>query len=131
MIGNTDITVYNRYYDKENRADKWQKTVLRNVFFDETKGANRLAGGLVADDKILVMIPFNASKNRVFKQGIYFKDMVEVGNYFTLREGDKIVKGVCEEDIDDVTDDIFVISSVDTHDFGSKHMRHWEVSAKW
>lgn len=128
MIGNTDITIFNRYYDKENRADAWQRTVLRNVFFDETRGANRTAGGLVAEDKILVMIPFNSSTNKVFLDGDIFKDMEEVRDYFTLREGDKIVKGI----VNSVGDGyVYVISSVDAHDFGSIHMRHWEVSAKW
>lgn len=131
MIGNTDITIYNRYYDKENRADKWQRTVLRNVFFDETRGANRVAGGLVTDDKVLIMIPFNASLNKAFLDGDVFRNLEQVSDYYTLREGDKIVKGVCgADDVDDIEGYVYVISSVDMHDFGSKNMRHWEVSAK-
>lgn len=137
MVTNTHITIYNRYYDKENRSDKWQKTILKDVFFDGTQGATRVSTGLESADRVTIVIPFTTSQNRVFTEPKQFDNITNPINFFTLREGDKVVKGVSDIDISgaDLTElekfhEVYTITAVDTKDFGSKHMQHWEVQAK-
>lgn len=137
MISNTDITIYNRYYNKADRASNWQRSVLKNVFYNETKGANRRATGLETADALQVLIPFTASEARIFLAGKEFDNLDNPTNHFTLREGDKIVKGninfeVAGSNIAALEKEYhtFTITAVDTRDFGSAHMQHWEISAK-
>lgn len=133
MYTNADVTIYNRYFDKETRLDKYKRTVMRNVFFDEKKASNRLQSGLESADHVLVLIPFESVTQAEF---VPYRDFKGAKDTFTLQTGDKIVKGELEYEIDGgITDldkkyETFTITSVDTKDFGSPHMRHWEVGGK-
>ena len=57
---------------------------------------------------------------------------------WTLKPGDKICKGLIDQDFTKITDlekaydDVHDITKVDKKDFGSANMRHWEVGgAEW
>ena len=58
MRTNADITIYNRYFDKATGLDKYQRTILYGVFWDERKAVNRLQSGLEDADKVTIIIPF-------------------------------------------------------------------------
>lgn len=136
MITNADITIYNRYFDKETRLDKYQRTVLYGVFWDERKAVNRLQSGLVDADEVSIMIPFSIETDKVYVPPKEFEKLADKSNYFTLQEGDRVVKGAVDFEITGKVSDLdkeyeaYTITSVDTKDFGSPHMRHWEVGAK-
>lgn len=61
------------------------------------------------------------------------KQYVGLEGTWTLKPGDKIVKGLIEQDFTKITDlekaydDVHDITKVDKKDFGSANMRHWEV----
>ncbi len=65
-----------------------------------------------------------------------FEKLEYKAGYFTLQEGDRVVKGAIDFEITGKISDLdkeyeaFTITSVDTKDFGSLYMRHWEVGAK-
>jgi len=136
MHTNTDITIYNKYFDKETRTDKYQRTVIQDVFWEERKAYNRLKSGLESADKVLVLIPFTNIPNRQYLTPKEFRKVGSKENYFTLAEEDKIVRGEIYFEIEGKLSDLdkkyeaFTITSVDTHDYGSYYMRHWEVGAK-
>jgi len=135
MRTNTDITIYNRYFDKATRLDKYQRTILYGVFWDERKAVNRLQSGLEDADKVTIIIPFTVAADKKYAPPKEFEKLEDKTGYFTLQEGDRVVKGAIDFEITGKVSDLdkeyeaFTIISVDTKDFGSLHMRHWEVGA--
>lgn len=136
MRTNTDITIYNKYFDKETRTDKYQRIVLYGVFWDDKKAMNKLQSGLENADEVFVVIPFSVVSNKQYITPKEFERLEDKSNYFTLKEEDRIVQGEIDFEITGKVSDLdrqyeaFTITSVDTKDFGSPHMRHWEVGAK-
>lgn len=136
MRTNADITIYNRYFDKATRLDKYQRTILYGVFWDERKAVNRLQSGLEDADKVTIIIPFAVTTDKKYAPPKEFEKLDDKSDYFTLQEGDRVVKGAVDFEITGKVSDLdkeyeaFTIISVDTKDFGSLHMRHWEVGAK-
>lgn len=136
MRTNADITIYNRYFDKETRLDKYHRTVLYGVFWDERKAVNRLQSGLEDADEVTIVIPFRVATDKKYVSPKEFEKLEDKAGYFTLQEGDRVVKGAIDFEITGKVSDLdkeyeaFTITSVDTKDFGSPHMRHWEVGAK-
>ncbi len=136
MRTNADITVYNKYFNKETRTDKYQRTVLHGVFWDDKKAMNRLQSGLENADEVLVVIPFAVISDKEYINPKEFERLEDKSNYFTLREEDRIVKGDIDFEIIGKLSDLdkeyeaFTITSVDTKDFGSPYMRHWEISGR-
>lgn len=136
MITNSDMTIYNKYFDTATRLDKYQRTVLYGVFWDDKKAVNRLQSGLQDADEVLIVIPFSVSSNRQYIPPKEFLRLEDKSGYYTLQEGDRVVRGDIEfeitgkvSELDDLYE-AFTVTSVDTKDFGSLHMRHWEVGAK-
>ena len=136
MRTNADITIYNRHFDKATRLDKYQRTILYGVFWDERKAVNRLQSGLEDADEVTIIIPFTVAADKKYVPPKEFEKLLDKSNYFTLQEGDRVVKGAVDFEITGKASDLdkeyeaFTITSVDTKDFGSLHMRHWEVGAK-
>lgn len=133
MYSNASITIYNKYTDRTTRTDAYKRTVIKNVFFDEKKATNRLQSGLIDADQVLLLIPFDHDSQAKYVAPIEFKELEDKQNHFTLQNGDRIVKGDIDYEITGRISDLdkeyqtFTITSVDTKDFGSKKMRHWEV----
>jgi hypothetical protein len=136
MYTNSNMTIYNKYFDKETRTDKHQRTILYGVFWDDKKAMNRLQSGLENADEVFIAIPFSVGSNRQYITPKEFESLEDKSNYFTLREEDRIVQGEIDFEIEGKLSDLdreyeaFTITSVDTKNFGSPHMRHWEVGAK-
>ena len=135
MLTNADITIYNVFYDSEQDKDIYQRTAIKGVHFEENK-AVRLDKGLVTDDKVLICIPFLAEASRMYVDPMMFDKMSVKEGYFTLKEGDRIVKGIQDYEVQrsmkelDEQFEAFTITNVDTCDYGSVFMRHWEVGCK-
>lgn len=124
-------TVFNRVYDKTSRLDKWVGTQINDVFWGDCKAANIIKAGLENADSAMIYIPFDCQKQ--YKKAKAFEESPE--GYFTLRPGDLIVKGLVDFEGTDTQikakfDDVVTITSVDTMDYGSPDMQHWEVGAK-
>lgn len=135
MRTNTSLTVYNRVImDRETR---YQRTVIKKVFFQEKQASNRLVSGFQEADKVITLIPMKHQSTRKYKPFKEFNNLKDKENYFTLQNEDIIVKGDIDYEIkgDSLKEieklyPIFRITSVDTYDFGSRHMQHIKVGAK-
>lgn len=129
MLTNCDVTIFNKYI--ENRETKYQKSYIYGVHWEDSKGANVLKSGLDNADKSIIYIPFYNGKNYL-KPKEFVKD--NIGN-FTLQHEDIIVKGIIDDEFTTIKaleakyDDVRMITKVDTRDFGSERMQHWEVGA--
>jgi len=136
MKTNTSITLYNKYFDKATRMDKYQRTILENVFFDDRKAVNKLQSGMENADEAMIVIPFSVISNRSYKRPMEFQNLIEKTSNFTLKEGDRIVKGAINFDIEGRLSDLdknyeaYTITSVDTKDFGSPRMQHFEIGCR-
>lgn len=135
MITNSDITIYNKYFDKATRMDKWKRTVLSGVFWEEKLATNRLQSGVEHSDAIMVVVPLNVDTTETYLPPMEFKKQENNIGYFTFQKGDRIVRGNIDFELENSTNldkeyEAFTITSIDTKDFGSSFMRHWEVGAK-
>lgn len=136
MITNSNITIYNRYFNSTTRLDSYQRTILQGVFWDDKKAVNQIQSGLQDADEVLIIIPFSVNSDKQYISSKEFEKLEDRTGYFTLSEGDRIVQGEIGFEITGKVSDLdkqyeaFTITSVDTKDFGSPHMRHWEVGAR-
>lgn len=127
MYTNANITLYNKYYDAVARLDKWKRTQLLGVFWDSCKGANVKKSGMETADSVIVFIPLNINGY------VGPKQYTGAEGTWTLNQGDKICKGLIDQDFTKISDlekaysDVYDITKVDKKDFGSANMRHWEV----
>lgn len=118
-------------------------TVLTGVFLDASKGTNVRESGLVGADAVVLHIPFSVTAT----DGVTGNAKTYVGPMEYWRAADKsglwtlsidrntfFVKGEVVEDehateefINLMHDGVYTVTKVDEKDFGSGHMRHWEV----
>lgn len=130
MLTNANITIFNRYI--ENRETKYQRSYIYDVHWEDNQGANILQSGLTSADHSKIYIPFDSCTNYVLPSE--FKKNRQ-GNV-TLQPEDIVVKGIIDEEFTTVKaleknyDFVRTITTVDTRDYGSQKMRHWEVGAK-
>ena len=124
-----DITIFNKLYDKEKRADVYKRTVLKGVHTEITQSSSFSDKEMRANDTLFVSIPFSI-------EGYVKPSEYQDNSKWTLQEGDIIVVGVIENDIDSPKylkrlDDVYIIKSVETIDYSVTCLNHFEVYASW
>lgn len=132
LFPNTDITIYNRYFDKVSGLDKYQRTVIHNVDWQHVR--NTTAGKTVLDKGVLVkdstLIFIDKLDNYVGPRQFNRLSDTERPNYFTFNVSDKIVKGEIDYEVTLISDleKLFdnVITFVSVRDLES----HWEVECE-
>lgn len=128
MLTNCDVTIYNKY--TENRETKYKKSYIKNVHWEDRKGTNVIQSGLETADQSIVYIPF--ASGEAYQKPKDFKKNLKG---FTLQAEDILVKGLIEDEfttiknLEKAYDDVRVITKVDTRDYGSFDLQHWEVGA--
>lgn len=131
-----DMTIYNKYYDKALGLDRYQRTVIKGVHWEDTQGANIIKSGLENADRIFVSIPFGCQADRTYCKPKAFESLADKSIFFTIQPGDRIIKGAIDFDINgsakalDETYETFTVTTVDTLDFGSSRLHHWEVGGR-
>lgn len=121
LFKNADITIYNRYYDKSLGIDKYQRTVIKGVNWQSKRNATVSDKGVLLANSTLVFI--DKLENYVSPKRFAKMQSLERENYFTFRQGDKIVKGEVDfevigiqghkiSDLDNEFDDVITIKSV-------------------
>lgn len=137
MKTNCDVTLYNKYIDPDNRTDKYQRTEIRGVFWENRKAANVIKSGLLAADQASIYISFAVGTNHL--DPVEWQALEDKTGKWTLQVGDYIVKGIVTDEVSSTFtitklkakyDDVLAISSIDTQDYGSASMRHWQLGGK-
>jgi hypothetical protein len=135
MKTNTAITVYNKYISAGVEA--WQRTVIPAAQWENRKAANVIKSGMLEADSVVIFVLFLYG-SAYLKQKAWQALTTKTG-YWTLQVGDYIVKGsVADEittnftitDLKAKYDDVVKITTVDTLDYGSAALQHWQVGAK-
>lgn len=140
MRTNADLTLYNKYV--ASNKERFQRTELRGVMWENRKGRNLVAsGGNVAADQAAIYIPMTLEGFLAPREWQAFEG--ESGDEealpWTLQVGDLVVKGLVEDEITPEFsvsqlkakyNDVLQVTSVDTMDAGSPSIQHWQVGAK-
>lgn len=133
LFKNSDITIYNRYYDKVNDVDRYQRTVIRGVNWQGKRNATVSDKGLNRDDSILIFI--DKLDNYVSPKRFARLTDDERSNCFTFGSNDLIIKGEIDfeitgikpnsiADLERQVDD--VVNILGTQEWSN----HWEVECK-
>lgn len=144
MIVNSDITLYNKYYSKDEQRDKYIRTYLRGVNWQGKQAVQVSDKGINSADVISIYIPKGVDSD--FKEYISPKRYNSLSdkdkeNYFTFAYGDKIVKGIIDFDLtgikpnnekylEELHDNVVTIISIITNENGSYNMQHWKVGCE-
>lgn len=143
------VTVYNVSENVDTFETERKYTVLDGVFLDISKAANVIKSGLESADAATLFIPFRvkaydpvSGKARAYIEPTRYAELPDKDDYWTLSVGDGssgvpcfFVKGIVAEDlpygsIRNKYDFVYDVTSVDTRDFGSASMQHWQVGGK-
>lgn len=101
MITNADITLYNHYYDKDTRLDKWKKTVIRGVHFYVDHKVSVGDNGVNSADIYKIRIPVGADIQGEYLSEDDWRACGEnVMGRWTLQNDDIVVLGECDMNID-------------------------------
>lgn len=121
LFKNADITIYNRYYDNSLGYDRYQRTVIKGVNWQNKRNSTVSDKGLLLADSTIIFI--DKLDNYISPKKFAKLQPLERDEYFTFAPGDKIVKGEIEfeitgvkpyriADLENEFDDVIDIKSV-------------------
>lgn len=126
---NKTVTLYNRYYDKKEDAEKWYCTVLHDVRLEITKGANIVKSGIREADGARLSIMTNTDFEKDYvepKKWLALTDEEREASFTFNSSQDFFVKGNTSEiEIKESNffeymranyDDVYKITTVDNYD---------------
>ena len=95
------VTIFNKYEDSQTGIIRWYRTVLDNCFWKNEFQRLKMGDIEVKTDTIICRIPESFS----FLEKYLWVDIPNdrMSDYFTLAQGDIIIKGNIDEDIDEYT----------------------------
>ena len=117
MRTNADLTIYHK--SVVAGAESWTRQAVTAVMWENRKAANVLRSGLLEADSVTVYVPFARGD-------------------IAVKAGDVLVKGIVTDTIGPgftITAlkakyaDVVTVRSVDTMDYGSVAMQHWQIGA--
>lgn len=117
MITPHDMTWYAR--GVVAGAESFIRQQVQGVFWEDRKAVNVLRSGLLEADSVAVYVPF-------------------VRGILSIKAGDVLVKGLVDDEISPSFTltalkkkypDVVIVRSVDTMDYGSPVMQHWQIGA--
>ena len=134
------ITVYNNYTDPTTKYKVYLPTVIKNVSWFGEVQVLVSSDGLLSADMYTIRIPINADfGNKTYLNPKAFEDIPndEMSNYWTLSQGDIIVKGEISDTganakpgkLEENYEDVITIVSV-TDNTTRPNAPHWKVVGK-
>lgn len=100
----TQVTIYNKYEDPQTQIIKWYKTVIDECFWKNNFQRLKLGDIEVNTDGVICRIKENSKF--LEKQDWVKLPNDEMSNYFTLSQGDIIIRGNVSDNIDEYTSGI-------------------------
>lgn len=127
LFPNSDITIFNKYYNKDLERDCYKRTVIKDVDWQEKIESDLQDKGLKVETNVNIFLD---KENYISPKKFRALDTKERDKYFTLDVGDYIVKGIVSQEINSFTEleknfeDAVSILGV------SKCSEHFEVMCK-
>ena len=94
---NADITIYNKYYDANSDANRYQRTIIKGVNWQSKRNATVNDKGVNVAYTTLIFL--DSLPNYVDSRTFAKLDDIDRPNYFTFTELDKIVKGTIDYEV--------------------------------
>lgn len=139
MITNTDLTIYNKVYDRDTGTNRYYRTVLKGVNWQDTTAVQPDGKGIASADVAEVYIPFTVETEKQYRKPENFMAEADKSRIFTFREGDLLVRGITETELGSTKDEEYLKNScgkvrsaamVEFNDSGSIEIQHWKVTAE-
>ena len=132
MYAPHSITVYTITEDEVTFESVYNITILRGVFFDAAHAANVRESGLEGADVVNLFIPFTVNAIEGItgfpKSNLWTLDTDSMQSSTTFFvKGEIVEQGKDFQWMNRIYDNVHRITKVDTKDFGSPSMQHWEV----
>ena len=126
---NASMSIFNKYTDPVTKAVTFKKHLIKNVFWDDSKGVN-LNHGYDKADSVNVYVPKSINDLSGYVESKKYN-----GSGWTIAEGDYIIRGDTDQSevigIKDLSNyEVFIITVVDDKDFGSKDLHHFEIKGR-
>lgn len=143
------VTLYNVTEDPQTLEVSYNITILPSVFLDRSQATNIEKTGLRDADAATLFIPFDVeavdaitgtSKQYISPKA--YMALEDKSGYWTLAPGGAssavdcfFIKGVIISQLGynklrDGYDDVYDVTTIDTRDFGSEDMQHWQVGGR-
>jgi len=97
LFKNSSVTLYNKYFDASTGYDKYQRTVIKDVNWNNKRNATVTNTGLLMADSTRIII--DKSVNYISPKQFAKLSNTERVNHFTFVMADKIVKGEIDFEI--------------------------------
>lgn len=104
MIINADITIYNRKTNKETHFDEWKRTVIKGVHYFVDNKVTVGEKGLFSADVHKIRIPGDIESANQYLPASEYLQVEDREKYWTIRNDDIVVRGVCNIDIEKPAD---------------------------
>lgn len=142
MLVNTDMTLFNRYFDKDSEDYRYSVTHLRGVNWQDSQGISISKEGVTSVDNTRIFIPLNVdSSGKEYLKPKAFRRMKNKAQNYTLDNEDVVVKGIINFDINNADtgglsalqrdyDDVMLITRVADNRHGSEGVQHFELEVR-
>lgn len=97
----TTVTIYNRYENSQTQLVSWYRHVVHNCFWKYVGDKINVNNVVLETNNIICRIPKNDSFREKYQWVEIPNDLIT--NYFTLGQGDIIVRGEVDDIIDEYT----------------------------
>lgn len=121
MIANSDMTLY--HWD----GSGYIRQEIRGVFWSSSQISNRNKTGQMDSDSVFICIPEDAVKNLEVTVG---KDLTVQGSCPVIIDNSSPEARAESMDLIESAYDVFTVTAFDPKLYGSKRMRHYELSCK-
>lgn len=101
LFKNSDITIYNKYYDLSSDTYQYQRTVIKGVNWQGKRNGTVSEKGLLLADSTLIFI--DKLGNYVGPKKFAKMQPIEREKHFTFAPGDRIVKGEVDFEVQGVS----------------------------
>lgn len=146
LMEETSITLYNKY--KVGTKEMYSKTVIKNATWHggiqssvTTDSTSKGQINMAKDIKIRIPIYNNKFGGKTYieeKAWAKLSESDKLNNYFTMQEGDRVVKGECAYTYSPTTlitdlnniDDVVSIMAYKVNNYGSKFLQHYYIGGK-
>ena len=143
------VTLYNVTENPDTLEVGYNITILRGVFLSRSHARNIEKTGLRDADSARLYIPFSVTavdgitgRRKTYVRPKAYRELTDTTEYWTLEAGGassgvdcffikgEVVTQAGYRYIRENTDDVYDITTVDTKDFGSEDMQHWQVGGR-
>lgn len=140
MITGSDMTLFNRYYDRSSDSYKYSRTYIKGVNWQSRKGIDVRKADVKSSDATRIFIPENADTDgKKYVSPKAFANTADKRGFYTFATEDIVAPGMAGYVIDGSgdfkklqreVDDVMVITKVADRRFGSPGMHHIELEVR-